>query len=359
MKKLFEEVSLGRIHLKNRLVRSATWEGLADRKGCLTKPLFDKCEGIARGGVGCFVTGFTSVSDLDPGFRGMARLSREDHVSGFRRLAAICHAEDCAAIVQLALSEYSIEKDDKIRRCKEPCELDEADLKKVEGLFAAAAQRACEADLDGVQIHAAHGFFLSRFISPAWNLRTDAFGGSPENRGRLLTRIIRAVKTRTPSLHVSMKINCSDFMPGGLEPAESLAICRLCAESGLESVEVSGNGTSVPGIRAGVNEAYFKNFALLLAEQVDIPVILVGGHRSPDCMESVLNEGKIAFLSMSRPLIREPDLPRRWQSGDRAPAACISCNSCYHSPGHQCIFTLRDQYNNDVTQYTPNLLACE
>ena len=138
-----------------------------------------------------------------------------------------------------------------------------------------------------------------------------------------------------------MKINCSDFMPGGFEPADNLAICRQCAESGLESFEVSGNGTSVPGICAGRDEAYFKDFALVLAEQVDIATILVGGHRSPACMESVLNEGRIACLSLSRPLIREPDLPKRWQAGDATPAACISCNACYRTPGHQCIFTLR------------------
>ena len=341
MKKLFEEVQLGRLRLKNRLVRSATWEALADGKGRLTQPLLDACAAIARGGVGCLVTGFTSVSDLDPGFGGMAKLSRADHVQGFRRLADICHAEDCAVLVQLALSECIIKRDCGTGGGKEPDDLDEADLQTVVELFTVAARRACEVGLDGVHIHAAHGFFLSRFLSPAWNRREDAFGGSPKNRGRLVANIVRAVRREAPSLHVSIKINCSDFMPGGLEPSDSLAICQLCAENGVESIEVSGNGTSVTGIRAGRDEAYFKDFALLLAEQVDIPVILVGGHRSPACMRSVLNEGRIACLSLSRPLIREPDLPRRWQAGDSTPAACISCNACYRTPGHQCIFTLR------------------
>ena len=340
MKKIFEEAALGRLRLKNRLVRSATWEGLADGEGRLTQPLLDGCAAVARGGAGCFIAGFTSVSALDPGFGGMARLSSARHVQGFRRLAEICHAEGCAALVQLALSECVLARNGGAMRGMDPGELGKADLQAVEDLFAAGAQRACEAGLDGVQIHAAHGFFLSRFISPAWNMRTDAFGGSPENRGRILAGIVRAVRREAPSLHVSMKINCSDFMPGGLEPADSLAICRLCAESGLESVEVSGAGTSVPGIRAGRDEAYFKDFALVLAEQVDIPVILVGGHRSPASMEAVLNEGNIAFLSLSRPLIREPDLPARWQAGDASPAACISCNACYRTPGHQCIFRL-------------------
>ena len=119
-------------------------------------------------------------------------------------------------------------------------------------------------------------------------------------------------------------------------------ICKSCAQHGIGSIEVSGNGTSVPGIKAGVNEAYFKDFALILANQVDTPIILVGGHRSIGHMERVLNEGRIVALSLSRPLIREPDLPRRWQEGDTAFAQCVSCNMCYRTPGHRCVLRLRE-----------------
>ena len=142
-----------------------------------------------------------------------------------------------------------------------------------------------------------------------------------------------------------MKINSSDFMRGGLTPDESMAICRLCANAGIDSIEVSGNGTSVSGIVAGKNEAYFAKFALTLAEIVNIPVILVGGHRSEENMEQVLNAGKVDFLSLSRPLIRQPDLPNRWAAGDHRPAECISCNMCYRTPGHVCIFHLREEEN--------------
>ena len=138
-----------------------------------------------------------------------------------------------------------------------------------------------------------------------------------------------------------MKINCSDFMLGGLTPSDSLFICKQCVSLGLDSIEVSGAGTSVPRIKPGVNEAYFQDFALALAEEVNIPVILVGGHRSAEHMEAVLNKGKIEFLSLSRPLIREPDLPNRWRSGDNAPAKCVSCNMCYRTPSHQCVFNQR------------------
>ena len=164
------------------------------------------------------------------------------------------------------------------------------------------------------------------------------YGGSPENRGRIIVDIMKGIRTKAPSLNITMKINSSDFMREGLMPDESLSIFKLYADEGIDSIEVSGNGTSVAGIKPGVNEAYFKEFALSLAEVTDVPVILVGGHRSFESMEKVLNEGRIDFLSLSRPLIREADLPNRWKSGDKIPAQCVSCNMCYRTPGHECIF---------------------
>lgn len=330
MKRIFESASLGKLTLENRLIRSATWEGLADEAGHVPGELYQVYEGLAKGGVGAIISGFTSVSDDDRYFGGMARLSNDGLIEGHKRLTDICHAENRRVLVQLALGEYhrNIDIDD----------MTEADITAVIRLFVDAARRAEEADYDGVQIHAAHNFFLSRFISPAYNHRSDEYGGSAAGRGKIILDILRGVKDAAPGLHVTMKINCSDFMPGGLTSAESLEICQLCADAGMDSIEVSGNGTSVAGIRAGVNEAYFKEFALALADAVSIPIILVGGHRSLESMESVLNEGKIEFLSLSRPLVREPDLPSRWQRGDTAPSKCVSCNMCYQTPGHKCVF---------------------
>ena len=172
-----------------------------------------------------------------------------------------------------------------------------------------AAKRAELAGFDGVQIHAAHFFFLSRFISPAVNQRSDEYGGSTENRTRILLEILRGIKSNCPNLHVTIKINCNDFARGGIEEAESLAICKNLAAAGIDSIEVSGNGTSIRGIRAGVNEGYFALFAIKLADEISTPVICVGGWRSKDIMEKILNATKIAALSLSRPLVREPDFP--------------------------------------------------
>lgn len=124
---------------------------------------------------------------------------------------------------------------------------------------------------------------------------------------------------------------------GGLEEDESMTICLELAEAGIDSIEVSGNGTSVPGIRPHINEAYFLNFAAVLAESVDVPVILVGGLRSLDTMQEILDTTKIALLSLSRPLLREPDLPDKFLNGT-SESQCISCNACYGSYAHRCVF---------------------
>ncbi len=323
MKTIFDKTEINNLKLKNRLFRSATWEALADESGHFDEEIYRIYDELAAGGVGCIISGFTSVSDTDRYFGGMARLSNDGLIPEHKRLTDTVHAHDVPIIAQLALGEY---------RNKEIDELTDSDIGNISEMFISAADRAVLAGYDGVQIHAAHGFFLSRYISSALNRRAN-----PE---QLIIDIARAVRKRHPDFHITMKINSSDFTFGGLDENGSMRICLACAPY-LDSIEVSGNGTSVSGIKAGVNEAYFKRFALALAEKVDIPVILVGGHRSIENMNAVLNEGKIEYLSLSRPLIREPDLIDRWKRGKCSPAKCVSCNMCYRTPAHKCIFRLR------------------
>lgn len=324
MKTIFDKTAIKNLELKNRLFRSATWEALADNSGHFDEEIYHIYDELAAGGVGCIISGFTSVYDDDHYFGGMARLSNDGLIPEHKRLVDTVHAHNVPIIAQLAMGEY---KD------KEIDELTSADIADIRKLFIKAADRAVQAGYDGVQIHAAHGFLLSRYISPAHNHWTR----TPET---LIIDIAKAIRANHPQLHITMKINSSDFMYGGLDENSAMRICLACAPY-LDSIEVSGNGTSVGGIKAGVNEAYFEKFALALANKVDIPVILVGGHRSIEHMNKVLNDGSIEYLSLSRPLIREPDLINRWQNGECSPAKCVSCNMCYRTPGYKCIFRLR------------------
>ena len=337
MKRLFEDIILKSLHLTNRLVRSATWEGIANRDGSVTQEAYEIYDELAKGGVGAIITGFTSVSANDHYFGGMMRLSDDALIPQYNKLTDIIHAQNVSVITQLALGAYY-----RGHEQVEPDDMTVEEIHLVRDQFIEAAVRAETAGFDGVQIHVAHFFFLSRFVSPAINHRKDEYGGSTENRARLVTEIIKGIKKKAPHLHITAKINCNDFTYGGLEEKESLVMCKLLCEAGLDSIEVSGNGTSVPGILPHKNEGYFVPFAARLAEEVNTPVIVVGGMRSLDVMEDILNKTKIEMISLSRPLLREPDLPNKMKDGISSISKCVSCNACYSSPSHKCVFATQN-----------------
>ena len=333
MKRLFDEIKMNNLTVKNRLVRSATWEGIAALDGSIDRRSYEIYEELAKGGVGLIIGGFTSVADNDYYFDGMMRLSRDSLIAQYKKLTDLVHQENCKIIAQLALGAFY-----RSGAQIEPDYMTADEIKTVVQQFVEAAKRAEKAGFDGVQIHAAHFFFLSRFISPRENHRTDSYGGSTDNRMRILIEIVLGIRAACPSLHITIKINSSNFTYGGLEQSESLYICKKLAKNGIDSIEVSGNGTSVARIKAHVNEAYFLDFATILADEVQTPVILVGGLRAKDTMEEVLNKTNIELLSLSRPLLREPDFPNRLQNENKAVSKCISCNRCYSSDCHMCVF---------------------
>ena len=345
MKKIFEKIHLNHLTLKNRLVRSATWEGIAVLDGSIDERTYRIYEELAAGGIGAIVTGFTSVCDNDFYFDGMMRLSHDELIPQYKKLTDIIHSYGVPVISQLALGAFYRTHGGRGSLQVEPDDMTREEIELVENQFADAARRAKEAGFDGVQIHAAHFFFLSRFISPAVNHRSDTYGGSTENRARIVREILAKIRETTPNLHVSIKINSSDFTQDGLTEKESLEICRLLDKDGIDSIEASGNGTSVGGIRAGVNEGYFVPFASRLSDEIKTPVICVGGFRSRAVMEDALNKTDITALSLSRPLVCEPDFPHKLQTDKSEVSKCVSCNGCYSSYMHRCVFN-RNEANS-------------
>ena len=342
MKHVFEPVKMNHIKMKNRLIRSATWEGIANIDGSITEETYDIYEELAKGGVGAIITGFTSVALHDYYFGGMMRLCDDALIYQYKKLVDIIHSNKSLVITQLALGAYYRDVSGEYTQV-EPDGMTIDEIKLVTKQFIDAAIRAEKAGFDGVQIHAAHFFFLSRFISPAINHRIDEYGGSTENRSRIIIEIIDSIRKATPTLHISIKINCNDFMYDGLDEKESLAICKLLDQVGIDSIEISGNGTSVRGIKAHRNEGYFAPFAAKIADEVSCPIIVVGGFRALDTMETLLNQSKIELISLSRPLLREPDLPNKMNADPTIISKCVSCNACYSSPSHKCIFKRRNE----------------
>lgn len=331
-KQIFEPLKLNNLTLKNRLLRSATWEGIAALDGSIDERIYNIYEELAKGGIGGIITGFTSVANNDTYIDGMMRLSDDKLIPQYQKLTEIVHKEDCPIIVQLALGAY-YKEDFEI----EPDDMSLDDIKKVIELFVQAAERAKKCNYDGVQIHAAHFFFLSRFISPLINHRNDEYGGNVEKRCKILIDILKGIKQKKLDLHITIKINSSDFQIGGNDEESCIEMCKILSKEGIDSIEISGNGTSRPRIKAHINEAYFQKCAEKVAESVNVPVSLVGGIRSKKTIQNILDNTKIEIISLSRPLICQPDFPNKMQSGDIEDSACISCNGCYRSKCHRCV----------------------
>lgn len=223
MKHLFDNITLKNLKANNRLVRSATWEGIANRDGSVTEEAYSIYDEIAKGGVGTIITGFTSVAANDYYFGGMMRLSDDALIPQYKKLTHIIHSQGIPVITQLALGAYYRPVGNSFEQV-EPDDMTTEELHLVRDQFIDAALRAEKAGFDGVQIHVAHFFFLSRLVSPLVNHRTDEYGGSTENRTRLVTEIIKGIREKAPALHITAKINSNDFMAGGLDAAKA-SIC--------------------------------------------------------------------------------------------------------------------------------------
>ena len=328
MKNLFDETTLGGVTLRNRAWRSATWLGLAGQRGEITDSIVRTYAELAKGGAAMLVTGLTSIAADDSTIGGEAKFYADSFVAGHRRLTDAVHAEGAKIIMQTAIVDGLVN------------ELTTNEVENIVRRFGEAAARAERAGYDGVQIHAAHFFYLSKFISPLFNHRNDRFGGSPKNRARILVEILAAMRERTrPGFAVAIKINSDDYQPGGLTQNGFLVAGKMLSDAGIDAIEVSANYTSRPNIRAGVNECSFLPAAEALAAIVKTPVVLVGGVRSLETANAVLAKTAIQYIALSRPLIREPNLINRWQAGDIRPSTCISCNACYRTPAHTCLFT--------------------
>jgi 2,4-dienoyl-CoA reductase-like NADH-dependent reductase (Old Yellow Enzyme family) len=215
--------------------------------------------------------------------------------------------------------------------------------------FAEGIRRAQEAGFDGAQLHAAHGWLLSSFLSPRTNQRDDPYGGSTENRARIIIEIYqRARKKVDEQFPILIKMNTTDFLPGGIELEEAIRLGEILSGIGFTAIETSGGmwesltrpkeelgwlPVMLPESRTGIKtqdqEAYFLPGAKALKEKSKASVILVGGLRSFSRIEEVLTAKAADLVSLARPLIRQPDLPNLWRSGEGPDKAeCISCNAC-------------------------------
>lgn len=374
---LFTPYRINKMEVKNRFVHSATQECMSGDHGEVTDQLIRRYTNLAKGEIGLIIPGDMYVESLGRSRLHQTGIQSDEMIPGLRKLVDAVHREDAKIVFQLAHAGRQTTKEAIGRVPRGPSgvgrdpihffvpgEMNEEDIQTVIQAFGAAASRAIEADADGIRLHAAHGYLINQFLSPFFNRRQDSWGGSEENRFRLLEAIFLEVKKAVPQgTPVMIKLNTHDHTPApGLTPGPAVRYAQRMAEMGMDGIEPS-SGTAhysfmdmcrgqvpveelVLGLpfwkrplarhklkklagRCDFEEGYHMAVAKDIKAVVgSVPVFLVGGMRRLDHMEEVLSEGHADFVSMSRPFIREPFLVKSFRQGKSSSATCVSCNKC-------------------------------
>ncbi len=378
---LFSKTIISGISVKNRIMRSATHDGLADENGAPTEKLIAKYEHLAKNEIGCIITGYAAVSrnGVSP-YPRMMKIYDDSVIDKYRELTDAVHRHGAPVILQIAhcgrqtsSKAIGVQKvaPSNVLHAFYPDKAKELTESEIHGIiedFVAASVRAEKAGFDGVQLHGGHGYLLHDFLSPYGNRRKDRWGGSLENRCRIVEMIIRGIKEKT-NLPVWIKLSAEDNRKGGMNIESSVEICRRLEAAGCDAIEVScgtvQDGMNTMRSKLMPMDAVFRyrepcasfpkilnkvalpaanlinplikqptpleNFnvdnAAIIKRNVSIPVIVVGGIHKVSDMESILSGGKADFVSMCRPFICEPDLTKKLISG-QSEAKCIMCNYC-------------------------------
>jgi 2,4-dienoyl-CoA reductase-like NADH-dependent reductase (Old Yellow Enzyme family) len=377
MNKVFEQSTLGPLVLKNRIIRAATHEGMSDALGNPTEGLLKTYRSLCQGGAGAIITGYVGVKRNGRTFPNMCLFDSDDSIDAYRLINDQLKQYSTPVILQLAhggsrsmsrvtgqdvVSASPRRKNDFGDRVTEASD---REIQSIIEAFVAAAVRAKAAGFSGVELHAAHGYLLSEFISPVLNRRRDRWGGSVENRTRIVTEIISKAREAVGTFPILVKISAHDEFKQGLSEAEAAAIARILQAASCDAIEVScGYGDFMYVVRMnkvpvdavlGLMPAYrdmpsykkalFRLLAPFLAKvrrpisnynveaaelikrNVDIPVIVVGGIRSLPDITTIVSEKNIDFVSLSRPFVIEPDIVNRFQQG-QVQSRCINCGYC-------------------------------
>ncbi|WP_434279263.1 NADH:flavin oxidoreductase/NADH oxidase family protein [Acinetobacter sp. CE-15] len=325
------------ITIANRIAKSAMSEQLADRHGSPTIDLQQLYAAWARGGTGLLITGNVMIDSRafveprnvvlqDEQFLQANKLwAQAAQANGSKIIMQINHPGRVAVLPLLKkpIAPSAVGLDlPAMNIIRMPRAMTEAEILEQIKRFATTAALAVKAGFDGVQVHAAHGYLLSQFLSPLANTRTDQWGGNPENRQRILIETVRAVRQAIGKNKIlSVKLNSADFQKGGLSQQESLQIALALEAEGIDLLEVSGGNYESPAQlgyapdRQAQRDAYFLDYATALREQSKLPLMLTGGLRDVDLMNRIVADGTVDLIGLARPFALQPDLAKQLLAG--------------------------------------------
>ncbi|HEY2094835.1 MAG TPA: NADH:flavin oxidoreductase/NADH oxidase family protein [Pseudonocardia sp.] len=366
---LTSELRLGNgVTLPNRIAKAATSEHLATRHGAPTRQLTEVYRQLASTGAGLLISGNVMVDGSALEAHRNVVIEDERFLPALRDWAAATAGTDTKFILQLShpgrqtMRGLSVagRRQDVVsasavplaisgasrRMFTPPRALTEAEILALIDRFGTAARVAATAGFDGVELHAAHGYLFSQFLSPLVNQRQDRWGGSLENRMRLLLDTVRAVRAATPeSFLLAVKLNSADFQRGGFDAEDALTVAKALQAEGVALIEVSGgtyeNAAMISGTpkraSTAAREAYFLEFAERFARELTVPIMLSGGFRTRQGMIEALRGGAVDLIGLARPLAHEPDLAQRLLAGT-ADTSLVR----RHAVGHRVVDDLID-----------------
>lgn len=357
IEKAFEPFENERLSLSGRLVRSPVWTGTAEEDGSVSDKTIEFYSRLTGQGLGLIETGFAFVSDNSRAVPRMLGISNDEFIPGLARLVETVHAAGDKVALQIAHcginadpaydpdgliygpslialnGNTQAEKSGRLHKNNAHImrSLTRWQIDQIINEFIEAAERAEEAGFDAVEIHGAHHYLVSEFLSPLFNKRTDIYGGGSRQRSRFAVDIIRGIRNAMPDLPILVRLNCEDFVPGGITLEDTKTTAAMVAEAGADIISVSGNNPTRTRIVKREKEAYFREQAKAIRQACGKPVILTGGIRSAEGINEILEQEYADLVGIGRPLIRTPDLPSRWAKGNFEPYDCISCNGCMRS----------------------------
>ena len=326
------------VSVSNRLVKSAMEESLGTNAHLPGKAIFNLYRAWARGGVGTMITGNVMVHDAAlTGPRAMV-LDAYQPLEPYRQWAQVAHESGAKIWMQInhpgrqvsegqpgvvwSPSAKTVDIHSRQARFATPTPMNEEQIRATIIRFVTTAQLAQKAGFDGVEVHAAHGYLLSQFLSPLVNTRTDGWGGSLENRARILREIVSGIRKAVPAdFVVAVKLNSADFQRGGFEIDDARAVIDMLAPLGADLVELSGGSYESPAMtgraadeKTHTREAYFLDMARTLAGTASMPLMVTGGILRPSVAQEVLDSG-MALVGMGTALAADPTLPEKWKNG--------------------------------------------
>lgn len=366
---LLEPVMIKNIAIRNRFVRSATYDGFAESNGHVSDGQMKLFSGLADGGVGLIIAGIAYVHHTGQISPFQNSIAGDEFIPGFKKLIKAVHDRGARIAVQifhggreakylktknvLPFAPSVIENDQYYRG--EYREITDSEIWEIIQAFGDGARRAKEAGFDAVQVHGAHAYLLSQFLSPYTNRRQDQWGGNLENRLRIYSEIYKDIRKKVGEDYpVFIKIGVHDGFPGGLEFDEGKQAAKFLANLGFDSLEISqglrGERYEGTEYKAHINsldkEAYYRNWCREIKSQTDIPIMMVGGLRTLSLMKEIIQNREADFISLCRPLICEPSLINQWKTDEHKKARCISCNKCvveiYKGRPISCVQTKKD-----------------